>query len=107
MNNSGHVNYNTEDTGRLMTGAGGAEGKRRLMILLISAAVIALIATIAGVFMLKDNRYDKQIVIAEKAMMEIDYSQPHYTYYELIALKTIVGKPYWTVSYNREEPPQI
>ena len=80
MDNRDHVNCNIEDTGRLMTGPGSAAGSRRLKLALVSVAAIALIAVIAGAFLIKDTRYDEQISIAEKAMMEGDYVQAEAAY---------------------------
>ena len=54
--------------------------------------------------------YDTGAILSDRIYksvwdMQIDKNLPYYTYYEMIRLRTVDGKPYWNMTYNGADEP--
>ena len=88
-----------EDTGRLLTaGRTGANRKR----LILAVATVALIAAIgvAGVFLVKDRKYNEQIAIAEKCLQEGDYAGAEAGYASAVSMNRRREKGHKGLAYT-------
>ena len=92
-------NYNIEDTSKLITaGRTGANRKR----LILAVAAVALIAAIgvAGVFLVKDRKYNEQIAIAEKCLQEGDYAGAEAGYASAVSMNRRREKGHKGLAYT-------
>lgn len=81
-----NINYNIEDTAKLMTGSGKGGTDRKFMILIIVLG-IAVVAAGIGILVLKAGGYDEQISIAEKHLQEGDYVSAEAAYLKAVDMK--------------------
>ena len=79
-NNNNNIDYNIEDTARLMTEAGSGMKRKRLILIIAAVVAVAVIAAVVGVRTISDRKYNDQIAIAEKALREGDYEQAEVEY---------------------------
>lgn len=64
------INYNIEDTGKLMTqSARGGRNKRKKLIISAVAAVL-IVALAGGFFVIRNKRYEAQVAVANDASVE-------------------------------------
>ncbi len=70
---------NLEDTGRLMTASGNRIKRIRIIVAIAALIVVAAIA-VFGIRAIGEKKYNDQIEIAEKALMEGDYEQAETKY---------------------------
>ena len=70
---------NLEDTGRLMTASGNRIKRIRIIVAIAALIAVAAIA-VFGVRAIGEKKYNDQIEIAEKALMEGDYEQAETKY---------------------------
>lgn len=79
------VNNNLEDTGRLLT-AGRDKVSRKRFLLIILAVVLIAAVSIIGINTIRNERYDEQVAIAEKAYTEGDYQSAEIGYLTAVSM---------------------
>ena len=68
----GAVDYNMEDTGRLMTMSSRGSRTRKIVLTAVSVLLVAAVAA-GGFFLIREKQYNDHVAIAEKAFAEGDY----------------------------------
>ena len=84
------INYNIEDTGKLMTSSRRGNRSRRAILLAIAGVLIIAIALV-GFKLIQDKRYNDRIELAEKAFATGDYETAETEY--LAAMQINKNKP--------------
>ncbi|MBE6019006.1 MAG: hypothetical protein E7230_01510 [Clostridiales bacterium] len=103
-NHNDQVNYNIEDTGMLMTRSARSSRTRRILIIVAAIIAILLIALL-GFKLLGDKRYNDQIKLAEKNLIEGNYEEAETYYLAAIEInkKKVDARKGLAITYVLEE----
>lgn len=87
-NTQNNIEYNLEDTGKLMTQSKPEGNKKKIIIIAAVSLIAVILIGVLGIKALGEKRYNEQVAIAEKAYFEGNYEQAEQEYLKAVDMNS-------------------